>query len=330
MNQEKFIASHAPEWRRLEAWMVRGKKSKKDTTAPEKASVEEFASLYRKTCQHLALARSRLYSHHLINRLNSLVLHSHARLYGAKRNIVREMALYIFSGFPQYVRSEWRPVLISAALFYFSMVGMMLAILINPDMVYTVMDGNQLRQFEYMYDPAHVDTLGRASGREANSDVMMFGYYVSNNTGIGFRTFASGLFLGLGTIVALLFNGIYIGAIAGHLTQIGYIKTFWGFVSGHSALELNAIVLSGAAGLKLSMAFIAPGRRTRLRALRDEAKNAMSLMYGTAAMFILAAMVEAFWSPARYVTSEVKYMVGIVMWLMVIAYFVFAGRRATR
>ena len=330
MNQEQFIASHTAEWRRLEGWIARGKKPKKNSAIPEKASVEEFASLYRKSCQHLALARSRLYSHHLINRLNSLVLHSHARLYGAKRNIVREMALYIFSGFPAYVRSEWRPVVISAALFYFSMAGMMVAILMNPDMVYTVMDGDQVRQFEYMYDPAHVDTLGRASGREANSDVMMFGYYVSNNTGIGFRTFASGFLLGVGTIVTLLFNGIYIGAAAGHLTQIGYIETFWGFVAGHSALELNAIVLSGAAGLKLGMAFIAPNRRTRLRALRDEAKNAMSLMYGTAAMFILAAMVEAFWSPSRYVAPEVKYIVGIVMWVLVIAYFVFAGRRATR
>ena len=330
MNQEQFIANHAAEWRRLEGWIARGKKSKKNNTAPEKASVEEFASLYRKSCQHLALARSRLYSHHLINRLNRLVLHSHARLYSAKRNIVREMALYIFSGFPEYVRSEWRPVLISAALFYFSMVGMMVAILINPDMVYTVLDADQLRQFEYMYDPAHVETLGRTSGREANSDIMMFGYYVSNNTGIGFRTFASGLLLGLGTVVTLLFNGIYIGAIAGHLTQLGYVQTFWGFVAGHSALELNAIVLSGAAGLKLGMAFVAPGRRTRLRALRDEAKNAMSLMYGTAAMFILAAMVEAFWSPSQYVTPQTKYIVGIVMWLLVMGYFVFGGRRAAR
>ena len=330
MNQEQFITRHAAEWRRLEGWAARPKKSQKNAHALEKATVEEFAGLYRKSCQHLALARSRLYSHHLIDRLNRLVLHSHARLYGARRNIVREMALYIFSGFPAYVRNEWRPVLVSAVLFYFSLLAMIAAILINPDMVYTVMDGNQLRQFEYMYDPAHRDTLGRASGREANSDAMMFGYYVSNNTGIGFRTFASGLFLGLGTIATLLFNGIYIGAIAGHLTQLGYIETFWGFVAGHSALELNAIVLSGAAGLKLGMAFVAPGRRTRLRALRDEAKNAMSLMYGTAAMFILAAIVEAYWSPVRYVALEVKYVVGIGMWFMVIGYFVFGGRRAAR
>ena len=34
-------------------------------------------------------------------------------------------------------------------------------------------------------------------------------------------------------------------------------------VSGHSALELTAIVISGAAGLRLGLAVIAPGKRTR-------------------------------------------------------------------
>jgi uncharacterized membrane protein SpoIIM required for sporulation len=328
MNQEQFIAQHEAQWRRLEGWISQGKKPAENTA--EKAAPEEFAGLYRQCCQHLALARSRLYSHTLINRLNKIVIQSHARLYGARRNLLHDVVRYILQDFPAHVRSEWRPVLTSAALFYLSLLAMMGAILIDPDMVYTVMDGNQLRQFEYMYDPAHRASLGRTEGREAESDLMMFGYYVSNNTGIGFQTFASGLFFGLGSIVALLFNGLHIGAAAGHITHLGYVQTFWGFVAGHSALELNAIVLSGAAGFKLGMALMAPGRRTRTRALRDESKKAMLLMYGAAGMFILAAMVEAFWSPLRYVPPEVKYAVGIGMWIVVLGYFVYGGRRAAR
>ena len=328
VNQEQFTAQHEAEWRRLEGWITQGKKSAVSTA--EKASVEEFASLYRKCCQHLALARSRLYSFTLINRLNKIVIQSHARLYAARRNLLRDVARYILQDFPAHVRSEWRTVLTSAALFYLCMLAVVGAILIDPDMVYTVMDGNQLRQLEYMYDPAHLDSLGRRAGREADSDLLMFGFYVSNNTGIGFRTFASGLFFGLGTIATLLFNGVQIGAAAGHMTHLGYIQTFWGFVAGHSALELNAIVLSGAAGFKLGMGLVAPGRRTRMRALREESNKALLLMYGAAGMFILAAMVEAFWSPARFMPPEVKYVVGIVMWVVVIGYFVFGGRRAAR
>ena len=325
MKQEQFITAHETQWRRLEAWLE--KKSRKKPDAGVKATPAEFAALYRQTCQHLALARNRLYSPHLINRLNRLVLESHQIMYGERRNLFKAMARYVLMDFPARVRQKWRLVLLSALLFYVPFVGMITAIQVNPDMVYTVMDGATLRKLEYMYNPENRETVGRDWDRQADTDLMMFGYYVKNNTGIGFRTFASGLLFGLGTIFVVLFNGLYIGAAAGHLTQIGYNETFWGFVAGHSALELNAIVLSAAAGLQLGFAVLAPGRRTRLRAMREEAREALKLMYGAAGMFILAAMVEAFWSPLSWVPTNVKYGAGLTMWGFVLMYFLVGGRR---
>ncbi len=325
MNQEQFIASHEASWQQLEAWLE--KTATGTRTAPPRG---DFASLYRQTCQHLALARSRLYSHQLINRLNRLVVLGHQRLYGNQRHFGHDMARYLLADFPAAVRARWKLVLTSALLFYLPLVGMLVAIQVDPDMVYTVLDGGSLRQIETMYDPASPERVGRTAERAADSDLMMFGFYIKNNTGIGFQTFAGGLLLGLGSLFYIIFNGIYIGAIAGHLTQLGFIETFWGFVAGHSALELNAIVLSGAAGLQLGMALIAPGRRTRLRALREETLGALYIMYGTAGMFILAAMVEAFWSSSPLFSPMVKYAVGLGLWLMVLIYFLFAGRHATR
>jgi len=325
MKQEQFIAAHETQWQRLEAWLER--RSPKRQSVSDKASPAEFAALYRQTCQHLALARTRLYSPHLINRLNRLVLESHQIMYGERRNLFKAMARYVLVDFPVRVRQKWRLVLLGALLFYVPFVGMITAIQLNPDMVYTVMDGATLRKLEYMYNPENRETVGRDWDRQADADLMMFGYYVKNNTGIGFRTFASGLIFGLGTVFVVLFNGLYIGAAAGHLTQIGYNETFWGFVAGHSALELNAIVLSAAAGLQLGFALIAPGRRTRLRALREEAREALKLMYGAAGMFILAAMVEAFWSPLSWVPINVKYGAGLAMWGFVLMYFLLGGRR---
>ncbi len=325
MNQEQFIACHEASWQQLEAWLQPPAKGKKNTRPSG-----DFASLYRQTCQHLALARTRLYSHQLINRLNNLVVLGHQKLYGNRRHFAHDMARYLLADFPAAVRARWKLVLASALLFYLPLAGMLVAIQLDPDMVYTVLDGSSLRQIESMYDPASPERLGRTTERAADSDLMMFGFYIKNNTGIGFQTFAGGLLLGLGSLFYILFNGIYIGAIAGHLTQLGFIDTFWGFVAGHSALELNAIVLSGAAGLQLGMALIAPGRRTRLRALREETLGALYIMYGTAGMFILAAMVEAFWSPSPLFGLTVKYAVGIGLWIMVGLYFGFAGRHAAR
>src|SRR5262249_27965486 len=147
--------------------------------------------------------------------------------------------------------------------------------------------------FHQMYDPAN----RRLGSREADSSLMMFGFYIWNNIRIGFQTFAGGLLFGVGSLWFLGANGIIIGAVAGYLTQVGYSQTFWSFVAGHSSLELTAIVIAGAAGLRLGLAVIAPGNLSRRAALVAAARPGVRLMYGAAIMFLAAAFVEAFWSP---------------------------------
>ena len=54
-------------------------------------------------------------------------------------------------------------------------------------------------------------------------------------------------------------------------------------------------------------------------------------MYGAALMFMLAAFVEAFWSPLTEVPFQVKIGVGLGGWALFLAYFLLAGRaRAAR
>src|SRR6185503_12321852 len=121
-------------------------------------------------------------------------------------------------------------------------------------------------------------------------------------------------------------NGVILGAVAGYLTQVGYRETFWSFVAGHSSLELLAIVLSGAAGFKLGLAIISPKNLSRKAALVAAARPAVRIMYGAAVMFLGAAFVEAFWSPLTEIPFPVKIAAGISGWVILLAYFAFAGR----
>jgi uncharacterized membrane protein SpoIIM required for sporulation len=136
----------------------------------------------------------------------------------------------------------------------------------------------------------------------------------------------SGLAFGLGSVFYLVSNGVFLGAIAGYLTQVGFGEPFWSFVSGHSAMELVAIVISGAAGLRLGGALVAPGLRSRKAALVAAAQPAVRLMYGAAGMFLVAAFIEAFWSPLTSFPPVTKYLVGSILWLVVAGYFLLAGR----
>jgi len=130
----------------------------------------------------------------------------------------------------------------------------------------------------------------------------------------------------LGSAFFLFFNGLMIGAVAGHLTHIGYGQTFWPFVVGHGAFELSAIALAGAAGLQLGWALIAPGRLPRSEALRLAARKSVLLICGVMLFLLIAAFIEAYWSSTIGVAPMTKYLVGAALWLLVATYLLFAGR----
>ena len=287
--------------------------------------LHRFPHLYRSVCAHYALARSRRYSPGLTEDLHDLVSRGYAHLYRRRPDWARQTLSFLVSGFPRALRRHVRLFALAALLFFAPMLIMAFGCYQDNELIYSLMDGENISRLESMYDPTNRKP-GRDAERQANSDIAMFGFYVMNNVGIAFRTFALGLLVGIGSLFILTFNGLVIGSAAGHLTALGYGQTFWPFVSGHSALELTAIAVSGAAGLLLAAALIAPGRRRRRDALRENATEAVKLVVGALAMLVLAALVEAFWSPIKGMEPTIKYLFGALGWLLVILYLVFAGR----
>ena len=321
-RQQQFTQRHEILWSNFEKLLDYQALSRFKRNKAEKPVELDMPTAYRQICQHYALANSRMYSPILVNRLNHLVVRGHQALYSSHSQFLRSIISFFAAEFPSLVRREWKIMSIASALFYVPFIAMIILIQIKPEIVYSVMDVDQARMMESMYDPEN-SSLGRE--RDSGSDIEMFGHYIRNNTGIGFQVFAGGMLYGIGTLFFLLFNGIFIGAAAGHLTHLGYIDTFWGFVLGHGAFELTAIVISGAGGLKLAQALIAPGRKSRIRALIDNGKVAIKIMYGAATLFIMAAFVEAFWS-SMPLPVMIKYSVAACLWALVIAYFWLVGR----
>jgi uncharacterized membrane protein SpoIIM required for sporulation len=131
---------------------------------------------------------------------------------------------------------------------------------------------------------------------------------------------------GLGSVFFLIFNGLVIGAVSGHLTEIGSGQTFWSFVIGHGAFELTAIALAGAAGLQLGWALIAPGQLTRGESLRRAARKSVQMLCGVMIFLLIAAFIEAYWSSTILIAPWVKYLVGAILWILVAAYLSLAGR----
>jgi uncharacterized membrane protein SpoIIM required for sporulation len=286
-------------------------------------AIASLPGSFRRLARDLALARDRQYSAPLVEQLHHRVLTAHQRIYGAAPAQRNSLLAFIAGGFPALVRSEWRVVLSAFLLFFVPILIMLVALQHSPDGVYLILSPEQAGNFQDMYAP-DAEHLGRP--RQASSAWAMWGYYIANNVRIDFQCFAGGIVFGIGAIFFLIYNGLMIGSVAGHLTQLGYIETFWGFVAGHSAFELTGAVLAGAAGLKIGYALVAPGNLARSVALKNAAAVAGKLLAGAAALTFLAAFIEAFWSPMRTIPVNIKYGVGLALWLLTWAYLLLIGR----
>ncbi|HEX6999128.1 MAG TPA: stage II sporulation protein M [Gammaproteobacteria bacterium] len=327
MKQDAFEERYGPVWSELEgaidALSGRGAAARREARAAQPG--RKFPALYRRLCHHLALARARRYTLGLQQRLNRLAVDGHRHLYRADVSFLGSVARFIANDFPAAFRRHGRYVAASAALFVLSALGMGIAVQVDGDLVYSVLEPHQVWMMEEMYDPEN-RALGRE--RQSDTDVAAFGFYIFHNISIGFQTFAGGLLFGIGTVFFLCLNGLFIGASASHLTSAGFSETFWPFVVGHSSLELTAIVIFGAVGLAIGFAAIAPGQKRRWHAIRDRAVDGLPLIYGGAAMLAEAAFVEAFWSSTTWPPITSKYVVGGLLWLALILYFALCGRES--
>jgi uncharacterized membrane protein SpoIIM required for sporulation len=320
MKQNQFESQYRGEWLEFEALLQILADNKKDQR--HDTQFASFPERYRRLCHQHALAHERGYSLPLIQQLNELIFQGHRQLYRHRLPIVGPLIRFILHDFPVAVREQKIWNLASGFFFVFAVVFMWVLVDLQPEMIYSLIDGANVTNIEDMYEPG----AGFREDRDSSDDVTMFGYYIYNNIGIAFRTFASGLFFGIGAIVVELFNGAYFGAIAAHLINIGSHEPFFTFVVAHGAPELTAIALSGGSGMRLGWALIAPGPWPRRYALQRAAQLAMPVMYGAFGLLLIAAFVEAFWSPRQF-EPTIKYSVGAASWALLYLYLLVAGRR---
>ena len=325
MTPLRFQELYEGDWAELQALLDALTTSSLTSTRRGRASGARAAALYRQACEHLALARARSYPAYLVDPLEELTSRAHQLIYQQREFGLGRLRRLINVDFPSAVRNHRAYVAVAAATFLLPTLLVGLLVYSRPEMILSVVDSDTASQFEQMYSP-DADSIGRT--RDARTDWTMFGYYIRNNVGVAFQCFAGGLFAGLGTLFFLAYNGAFGGALAGYLTGRGLSSTFYSFVATHSAFELTAIVLAGAAGLRLGHALLSPGRLTRRQSLVQASRESMVLIYGVTGMLLVAAGIEAFWSSATWIAPAVKYGVAAVCWLAVLGYLTLQGRHA--
>lgn len=314
-RQDAFVAAREADWQALDA-MLTDDRSLHRQPAPELA---RFGALYRALCADVMRARSAGMSADLVGWLDGLAARAHDALYGSRRVRAVDLADHLLRAFPRALRRQRRALAWAAALFLVPLLVSVVATLVWDGFAQRMVSPLVLEQMAQSYGDA-------LDGRAAGTNAAMTGFYVRNNVGVAFRCFATGLLFGLGSVFFLVYNGVVIGTVVAWVGLAGHGRNILTFICGHGAFELTAIVIAGAAGLSMGDALLRPGGRGRFEAVRARAPELVRLVVGAAAMLLVAAVIEAWWSPSA-VAAPVKWAVGAALALGVGLWLALGGRR---
>ncbi|QSX00070.1 stage II sporulation protein M [Haloterrigena alkaliphila] len=122
--------------------------------------------------------------------------------------------------------------------------------------------------------------------------------FFGNNWTVAMTTAVSGVVLLLPALASLLFNGVFMGFFA--RTEVDPVELL-AFVAPHGVLEIPAILVASALGIRLSVLGWRTyrGRESRT-ALGDALERAFWVLVGVGILLAVAAFIEGFVSPYYY------------------------------
>jgi uncharacterized membrane protein SpoIIM required for sporulation len=290
----QLVRAQSGAWKRLQELVDEA--SARGLGGLDEGELEEFTALYREVSADLARAHTYRGSLRLCFHLERLVGQAH-NLFYQDRTEGFSVISWLLSGFPRTFRARARYVAVAAGLLFAPALLTYAGVRQDPEVGRRLVPSMMVSRAE--------EASARLRRGDPYIDVpqMQMSVFSSrimtNNIQVSFLAAAGGILAGVGTALILLFNGVHLGSVFALFDAEGAGALLWVFVLPHGVLELTAIVIAGGAGLVLAHAIIAPGRRTRGRALREDGVESLSLLAGAGVLLIIAGLIEGFVSPAR-------------------------------
>ena len=147
-----------------------------------------------------------------------------------------------------------------------------------------------------------------------------------NNAWVAAQCIALGV-LGLPVLYVLFSNVQSVGVIAALMMANDRTSLFFGLILPHGLLELTAVFVAAAVGLRLFWSWVEPGPRTRLQAFAAEGRTAVAIALGLVVVLLVSGTIEGFVTPSGLPTWA-RIGIGVVAESTFLAYVFVVGRRA--
>jgi len=283
------------------------------------ADADELLRLYQVTSAHLSLLRSTGPESGLSASLSASLAQARTRFTGARSNFMEDLAQFFVLALPAALyRIRWLTVACGAA---FCLVGFAYALWIgtSPEALRAVASEAEVQRY------VTEDFIDYYSENPAAS---FAGAVWTNNAWISAQAVALGI-TGFWVPMILFTNAQGVGVAAGMFAAVGKTDVFFSYILPHGLMELTAVFVACAAGLRIFWAMVSPGARTRSRAVAAEGRSMITVALGLVLVLFVSGLVEGFVTPSS-LPVWAKISIGAAVLAAYWLYVLVCGARAYR
>ncbi|MBG0738299.1 stage II sporulation protein M [Paeniglutamicibacter antarcticus] len=309
MDLDVFAAVHRTQWDRL------NELARLRRLSGEQA--DELLRLYRTASTHLSMIRSVSPESALSASLSTLLARARTRFTGARSNFAQDAAHFFVLALPSaFYRLRWLSLAVGA-------VFVVIAVLYgtwaagNPLVLGALGGDERLRQ---LVDHDFVDYYS------ANPGASFAGQVWTNNSWLAAQAVALGV-TGVYVPFMVYQNAMGVGLTGGVMFGYGRGDVFFSYILPHGLMELTAVFVACAAGLRIFWAWVSPGPQPRLVSLANEGRSLITVAIGLLIVLFVSGLVEAFVTPSP-LPVWVKIGIGSVVLASYWAYTLILGRPA--
>ncbi|GAA3526041.1 stage II sporulation protein M [Nonomuraea rosea] len=313
MDIDAFVTAHRPVWDRLDHLI-------KNRSSLTGAEVDELVDLYQRVSTHLSIVRSASKDPMLTGRLSALVARARSAVTGAHTPAWRELVRFFTVSFPVVAyRARWW-WLASALAFLAVAFAMGTWVAGNPEVQAAIATPDEITQ---LVNEDFADYYSENPAASFATQVWV------NNAWVSALMIIYSVLLGLPIPYALYANAENVAVSGGLMASRDKLDIFFGLIMPHGLLELTAVFLAAAVGMRLGWTVIDPGPRKRVEALAEQGRAVMSVALGLVVVLFVSGLIEAFVTPSGLPTWA-RVGIGVLAELTFLAYVIVFGRRALR
>ena len=309
MDLDAYVAAHAHQWQRLE--QLAGQRRLTG------AEADELLDLYQRVSTHLSVVRSASPDPSVVAHLSSVIARARLAAAGRRTASRRGVLRFFTSTFPAALyRLRWwwvTTALVNVAVAF--LVGWYAYL--HPQVWTSVMTPAQVESFvgtdfeQYYSEYAHLDFTGLVW---------------TNNAWVSAQVIAFGI-LGLPVLYVLATNVVNVGIAGALMAYHDRTGLFFGLILPHGLLELTAVFVAGAVGLRIFWSWVSPGPLPRGRSLGREVRSAVAVVLGLVVVLFVSGVIEGFVTPSGLPTWA-RVGIGVVAETLFVLYVFVVGRAA--